>query len=108
MSTGLKEDDPEMRKLIRSHVMLGKNRGKSRPAKRKKPPVWEVVPAPGSYDGSSVMIQVSDSVIPSRVGSDLSFVHFADKIEPSTIADILKCKLISTLHPRLLDFEDVD
>jgi hypothetical protein len=101
VSTGGKKDDPEMRKLIRSHVMLGKNRGKSRPAKRKEPPAWEVVPAWGASDGPSAMIQVSHSVIPSRVGSDWSFTQFADTIEPSTIADIVMCKLISTIKPRL-------
>lgn len=37
VSTGLEKPSPKLRRLIRSHVMLGKNRGKALPHRRKKP-----------------------------------------------------------------------
>ena len=90
VSTGRDEDDPATRKLIRSHVMLRKNKGKPRPTKRRKQLSWESVPArKASEDRSEV--RGRSSVVPRRVGSDWSFTTLADEIEPATLVDILKC-----------------
>ncbi|KIW92281.1 uncharacterized protein Z519_07265 [Cladophialophora bantiana CBS 173.52] len=87
---GKKKDDPETRKLIRSHVMLGKNLGKSRGrAKPKDPLPWEVAPAWNSFDGGGAAIQQPSSIIPKKVGSEWSFTQLAAEIEPAAIADIL-------------------
>lgn len=103
VSTGTKKPDPESRKLIRSHVMLGKNRGRTlRPRPNK---IIELSGTEDSNEGSSSLgehvggslVEESLSIIPRKVGSDLSFIQFADTIEESTVAVILQCK------PHLLD-----
>jgi hypothetical protein len=95
--------DPETRKLIRSHVMLGKNRGKTQHPRRGEPTVSGFVgdsnQALNGPQGS--LIKISHSIIPRKVGSDLSFIQFADTMELSLVADILKCRLISTIWLRL-------
>lgn len=77
VSTDRSEADADTRKLIRRHVMLGKNLGKSRRPKRKNPIDLNKGPL---------------SRIPDKVGSDLSFTCFADEIQPSLIKGVLDCK----------------
>ncbi|OAG45530.1 hypothetical protein AYO21_00166 [Fonsecaea monophora] len=84
-----KKNDAQTRKLIRSHVMLGKNLGKSRRARPKDTLPWEAEPAWDSSTGGKVPIQQSSSIIPKKVGSEWSFTQLADEIEPSAITDIL-------------------
>jgi hypothetical protein len=95
LSTGGQKGDPATRRLIRRHVMLGKNKNKPRPSKRRTPQSWDTLPA---WDSSKDLSAVHDhfSVIPRRVGSDWSFTQLADEIEPAALGDILKCGLIST------------
>jgi hypothetical protein len=95
LSTGGQKGDPATRRLIRRHVMLGKNKNKPRPSKRRTPQYWDTVPV---WDSSKDLKAVHDhfSVIPRRVGSDWSFTQLADEIEPAALGDILKCGLIST------------
>jgi hypothetical protein len=90
LSTGKQKGDAATRKLIRSHVMLGKNKGKPRPSKRTRLLPWETVPAWSSSENVSV-VQGQFSVVPKRVGSDWSFIQLADEIEPAALAEILKC-----------------
>ncbi|KAE8149574.1 hypothetical protein BDV25DRAFT_156084 [Aspergillus avenaceus] len=95
LSTGGKKCDPDTRKLIRSHVMLGKNRGKSRRAKCDD---VKVVPPKGRH---AVQEKQSSSptepfgCIPMKVGSEASLVPFADNVDPSLAVDILKFTAIS-------------
>lgn len=70
------KEDPEMRKLIRSHCMLGKNRGKTLHSRRKPTTV--------------VPVEVASS-FPNKLGSELSLIQFADLVEPSTLWEVLKC-----------------
>ncbi|KIX92143.1 uncharacterized protein Z520_12136 [Fonsecaea multimorphosa CBS 102226] len=84
-----KRDDAQTRKLIRSHVMLGKNLGKSRRAKPKDPLPRDAEPSWDSSGGGEATTQQSSSIIPKKVGSEWSFTQLAAEIEPSAIADIL-------------------
>ncbi|KAI1759219.1 hypothetical protein GGR53DRAFT_527819 [Hypoxylon sp. FL1150] len=86
VSTGTKKPpDPELRKLIRSHVMLGKNRGKILPPKKEKIASPNTVIGSNS-DNSSLdhecvntsLANPTLNIIPRKVGSDLSFIRFAD------------------------------
>ncbi len=86
--------NPSKRKLIRTHVMLGRNRGKTRKAKPTK-----TVHSYGSEgledrDGTSnLLIKLSHSIVPNKVGSELSFTQFAAAVEPQLVHDVLRCKL---------------
>ncbi|KAJ6257178.1 hypothetical protein Dda_8064 [Drechslerella dactyloides] len=100
VSTDTNKADAGTRKLIRSHVMLGKNLGKSRP-KKKRPQQQQQRPP---QDAQPERAQASDPElerqlrtgsgfmpvnVPGRVGSDLSFVHFPDVIDPAMVRDIM-------------------
>ncbi|EXJ66962.1 uncharacterized protein A1O5_09608 [Cladophialophora psammophila CBS 110553] len=84
--------EPAMRKLIRKYVMLGKNRGKTRNLntnKMKNPYYSEK--SNGYHDGpSSLLIKMRYSMIPNKVGSELSFTQFAAAVEPPLLHDLLK------------------
>lgn len=86
--------DSNSQKLIRSHVMRGKNRGKGPRRKNKsREDTGEVEQLRADVlKKSGVLLIRAYSHIPERVGTDLSSVHFADKIEPNTVAMILDCK----------------
>jgi hypothetical protein len=78
--TGAKKTDPETRRLIRSHVMLGKNcksnrHGKAGVTESDDQPAsaYPVIPA-----------------IPRRIGSDLTFTTFPDKIDALAAVEALK------------------
>ena len=89
--------DQDTRKLIRRHVMIGKNRGKKRQPKPKEEPAEygistkpdtckkhrDIMPAPPR----------SHQDIPGKVGSELSLIRFADAVDPSTITVVLECEL---------------
>ncbi|KAJ9615338.1 hypothetical protein H2200_001413 [Cladophialophora chaetospira] len=94
LTTVGQRSDPATRKLIRSHVMLGKNKGRPRPSKRRRPPSWDTVPPWDSTENVTV-IHEQIAVIPRRVGSDWSFVQLADEIEPAALADIIKFSSVS-------------
>ncbi|GMG41021.1 unnamed protein product [Aspergillus oryzae var. brunneus] len=97
ISTGIAKPDPDTRKLIRSHVMLGKNRGKYRrsgghdqaelehdetcnekPRTLRKP--------------SGPLTKRAPSTVPQRVGSEVSLLRFADTVEPALAVNIVRCK----------------
>lgn len=91
ISDGIGSTEANKRKLIRRHVMLGKNRGKTRKVKR-----GDHQPAQGDLgyngdDSTGLSINMRYYHIPPKVGSELSFTQFADSVEPALIKDILKC-----------------
>jgi hypothetical protein len=121
VKTGVEKFDPESRKLIRSHVMMGKNLGKKLekprlPRKRREPKVAvrkELPSCSSSSDKSSpdgVQVGTSPSTsstapaskshtllppsgtIPRKFGSDASTMCFADTIEPGTVEVVLQCE----------------
>ncbi len=88
-----KKADPETQNLIRSQVMMGKNRGKSHRAKGRRATSWAVVV--DSKRGPPVpldtFIEAYNSAIPGRVGSDLSLVQFAAKLDSAAFGEVLRC-----------------
>ena len=101
VSTSVEKPDPEVRKLIRSHVMLGKNQGKTRCSRRREASNVADKSSPDEDLGapSASFITASHSVIPPKIGSDLSTIRFADAVEPSKVEFLLRCELISLPHP---------
>ncbi|KAK6358862.1 hypothetical protein TWF696_000042 [Orbilia brochopaga] len=103
VSTDTAKADAGTRKLIRSHVMLGKNLGKSRPKKKRQQqqqqhqgtsrgPQLDRRGQPSDPDLERQLRPDGRLVpvdIPGRVGSDLSFVWFADVIEPAMVREII-------------------
>lgn len=83
MLSGVEDVDANTRKLIRSQVMLGKNQ-------KKKKLHTKCGDALTSYDNSSDSSRALSN-------ADLSFAKFADSIKPSTIRDVIKCKLKSRI-----------
>jgi hypothetical protein len=103
VSTGSGKADPDMRKLIRSHVMLGKNLGKS-PARRKGL-------ARSDDCAGEVTIGVATRLplapvslsIPPKVGSDVSLIKLADVVDPTMFADICHCMYQDSYCPGLTE-----
>ena len=87
--------EPSKRRLIRRHVMLGRNRGKTRHAKPGTTSSWHSEHSGQGPDGASGLLikmgHSTNSVIPPRVGSELSFTQFAAAVEPPLIHDVLRC-----------------
>ncbi|KAH8653872.1 hypothetical protein BX600DRAFT_471789 [Xylariales sp. PMI_506] len=89
--------EPSKRKLIRKHVMLGKNRGKTRNAKL----THQSLPCdlryhhenPDEFPGPCM--KVCYSAITKKVGSDLSFTQFAADVETPLLHDLLKFSFIA-------------
>jgi hypothetical protein len=117
VSNSLTKPDPDLRKFIRSHVMLGKNQGRTLPPRKKKPRskdvatrVSEDAMTPLSNDsGSSSLVMVprisakapatsSPNIpaisIPANFGSRLSGLRLAaDDVEPKNLEVVLRSKL---------------
>lgn len=115
ISTGVVEKpDPELRKLIRSHVMLGKNRGKKAPHRKGGPKrvpdvssaCSDALPTSTSGPDGEALVGPSTShptstsrhpvlpvvVVPSKFGSASSTIQFADaSIEPGAVDIVLQC-----------------
>lgn len=96
LTDGHSKTDSAKRKLIRHHVMLGKNKGKSRKATRNATSRGSDHHCTGDSDGDPegtlrLMMNVRWSSVPKRVGSDLSFTRFAAAVYPPFIHDLLKC-----------------
>lgn len=74
--------------------MLGKNRGKSRKIKTSKSttPRNLEVSSEDQEVSRGLLLKLCYSVIPSKVGSELSFTKFATKVEPPLIHEVLKRK----------------
>ncbi|KAF2165715.1 hypothetical protein M409DRAFT_24005 [Zasmidium cellare ATCC 36951] len=90
-SIGQYGDGAKNRQLVRRHVMLGKNKGKKRPRKPFRLEQDHESPL-GDADQSC---RGKDYNVPPKVGTDLSFIDFADTVELSLIGDILKFTKIS-------------
>lgn len=68
--------------------MMGKNLG--RKLERRAP-----AKSRASKESCREQTTIADT-IPQKVGTELSFVRFADTVEPALAADILACKCISS------------
>ncbi|OIW23333.1 hypothetical protein CONLIGDRAFT_625094 [Coniochaeta ligniaria NRRL 30616] len=99
--------DAATRKLIRSHVMRGKKQNRLRPSKRQLQllqkeqeqcnPAKRVGAVPvGAEELQLELICRYAAPIPRRVGSDFSFVEFADDIEPEMVVNVIKFSTFAT------------
>ncbi|KAH8777930.1 hypothetical protein F5882DRAFT_502748 [Hyaloscypha sp. PMI_1271] len=115
VSDGLEKPNPELRKLIRSHVMLGKNQGKKLPPRKRKTKVVEKLsssssdlsPPPVSHPDEGLTGSATSSItathpepvlsltIPRKLGSGMSTISFADALEPGTIEVVLQLSSIA-------------
>ncbi|KAK3358803.1 hypothetical protein B0T25DRAFT_599686 [Lasiosphaeria hispida] len=100
VSTDLEKPDANLRKLIRSHVMQGKNRGKTHPHRARKrkgvldaPESLTCLEGPDSNASSSGV--VLPILAPRRFGSELSTICFPDGVEPKTVEVVLQFSLIA-------------
>ncbi|GKZ53772.1 hypothetical protein AnigIFM63309_005629 [Aspergillus niger] len=95
ISTDNKKPDRSTRRLIRSHVMQGINKGRPRYDRRKKPsPIQQdQLPSPQL----TKMYQDSDIIQSNKlvVGPDPSFAQFAVQVDSRTFADILRFAKLS-------------
>lgn len=105
VSSNTEKVEPATRKLIRSHVMRGKKQKRARPEKDRRTTSWHnwvsvVCRAQAAPVKIEDAIKAYAPLIPGRVGSDLSFVEFADAIEPSVVLNMIKCSCLgsSTRH----------
>lgn len=93
VATGKERPDPEMRKLIRSHVMIGKNRGRTlplrKPSKRKR--VQDTSLGPNRPFSDMVPHPVLPLTIPHNFGTELSTIPFPGSVEPLTVDVVLQC-----------------
>ncbi|KAI1765462.1 hypothetical protein GGR53DRAFT_261179 [Hypoxylon sp. FL1150] len=113
VSTDIEKPNPNLRKFIRSHVMLGKNRGKTRSVEKKRQRATEDVPVvtphtstvdtlnPNEQSISSAVASTTASqpilplTIPRKFGSDISSMSFPDAVEPRTVEVVLKFSSIA-------------
>ncbi|KAF4632202.1 hypothetical protein G7Y89_g5924 [Cudoniella acicularis] len=111
VSSSVEKPNPELRKFIRSHVMIGKNRGKTLPPRKRKQKglqdgsfsspdaISASPPSPGEFSASSTATTattVSHPVLPVQVtvprkfGSDVSTIRFAAAVQPGTVEIVLQ------------------
>jgi hypothetical protein len=91
VSSDIEKPDANTREFIRSHVMLGKNRGKKLPSRSSKKPT----PSSSESTSSRVLITLPDTPqIFRRFASPSSTIAFADTIEPGELNDVLRRKLL--------------
>lgn len=95
VSSSVDKVDAKTRKLIRSHVMRGKGRKRTFPDKSQ----WttNLRKISGATEGKRaemhLFTEMYASQIPSRVGSDLSFIEGADETHLSILANLVRCSL---------------
>ncbi|KAJ8097215.1 hypothetical protein POJ06DRAFT_228601 [Lipomyces tetrasporus] len=98
ISSNVEKADPATRKLIRSHVMRGKKQKRGRPDNGQRTTSWGTMA--GRTQAARVkleeVMEMYTPLVPGRVGSDLSFIEFADEIEPSMLLNALKVSTVAT------------
>ncbi|KAI1813680.1 hypothetical protein GGS20DRAFT_467163 [Poronia punctata] len=86
-------DDGNTRKLIRRHVMLGRNRGKTHPNRqrptKKNKSAKKPLEKTSSLTETGVETETGGLALPRQVGSDLLSMAWADSVDVSTMAVIM-------------------
>jgi hypothetical protein len=94
VSTGNEKADPELRKLIRSHVMKGKNRKtKAGPGKARNKKEAEAEDA-AQEDLTTARARVPPIEPPHNFGCYSSSIQLADSVGPGLMDKVLHCKLL--------------
>lgn len=95
VSTSVAKPDPKTQLFIRSHVMKGKNKGKAYHIRRKGTRTLArtgvAVDGDSPRQGPTIWDYRPLGFIPKRVGSELAFIPFADEIDSSLAAPVVKC-----------------
>lgn len=92
LTDGLHKAGSDKRKLIRQHVMVGKNRGKTRKPNTKTPRRDLGSSKLDSDRPSALVLKMRYPSIPNKVGNELSFSRFAAPVEPALLQEMLRCK----------------
>jgi hypothetical protein len=103
VSSNADKADPVTRKLIRSHVMRGKKKQKD-PLDKAQRTVKSKSKAdlnPAERVKLEELVEMYASHFPGRIGSDLSFVEFADEMDPSILLNMVKGMLDSLMRLNL-------
>lgn len=116
VSSGIQKQDPATRRLIKSHVMTGRKQNRRRPGKQRKPTAIEKQSAnlvvesdwnTSAQSGVQELLKLyKKSRIPAPVATDLSFMRFADDVEPAILINITKGLYSSILLTFLLKQTD--
>lgn len=95
VSSNIEKADASTRKQIRSHVMQGKRlkKDRSRDVSQLKSRQEIAKPVHQAPVKREEFLEICMAVVPSRVGSDFSFLELADVVEPSVVSDIVKGSL---------------
>lgn len=103
--TTVAKPDPTAQSFIRSYVMKGRNKGRASHLRRKgtraSAHTGVAVDAESPGQGPTIWDYRPLGFIPKRVGSELAFVPFADEIDSSMAAPVVKCIHNGPLHPGL-------
>lgn len=94
VSSNAEKFDPATRKLIRSHAVRGRKRKTKHPDEQR-----QAISRTALANRSRIIPAKFDEIVLTyahqlygRVGSDLSFVKFADEVEPSVGRNLTKCQ----------------
>lgn len=88
VTTGpVEKHDAEVRKMIRTHVMIGKNKGRVLPPRKKKKK---------NVTSATESSPMYPATIPRKFGSDLSATQFAERVTPEAVNTILHCTFPSS------------
>jgi hypothetical protein len=108
VSIGKEKPNPALRKLIRSHVMLGKNRGKTLPPRKKThkestdSSSSNLDHSLSSISQSKPSISTNNSYYPAKIpqifGVNMSTVQFPGDVEPKVVEVVLRCELLPDMY----------
>ncbi|KAH6898233.1 hypothetical protein B0T10DRAFT_102124 [Thelonectria olida] len=105
VSSNAEKADPITRKLIRSHVMRGKKKQKGRLDKDRRTARSKARAGidPAARVNLEEVVEMYTSRMPGRVGSDLSFIEFADEMEQSILLSMVKVSTVAmkVIYPLL-------
>lgn len=111
LSTGTEKPGPTVRRSIRSHVMMGKNRGKTRSNKKSRPKARVTLPAEeedhdlelsDQSDATSKSLSLSPVgpvVVPRKLVPDVTTFRLASSAEPHLVHGVLRCKSLRLACP---------
>jgi hypothetical protein len=96
VSTDVEKPDADLRKFIRSHVMQGKNKGKTpRPHVKKPRKRKHTLPESGAAKSSNDTDQRTtqySALVPKKFGATWSSVHLPAGVDPTSVEVVLQCK----------------
>lgn len=91
VSSNTEKVDPPTRKQIRSHVMRGKKQKRIRRDNEPRLNSRQSTARRFQHDPikTGEVLEMYTPLVPSRVGSDISFLELADEVEPKLVFNLL-------------------